>query len=67
MTNLIIILGLMLGLSSVYLYIRHKDRVSGRNEEKLKQSVEAISNVKKANAVKSDNTYDDELRKKYDR
>lgn len=67
MTNLIIILGLLLGLGGMIIYVRRQDRKTGQNEQKLEHAEEAIENVKKSNRAESSDDHDDELREKYGR
>lgn len=45
-----------------YLFYRY-----GRNNERLKNAQSTIDKIRKGNDAASDSSYDDELRKKYDR
>lgn len=67
MTKIIIILGLLSSLVGGFIYLRYQFKKTGHNEQKLKNAEGAIDNVKKANSVKHDGSFDDKLRDKYRR
>jgi hypothetical protein len=69
MTNLIIILGLLLGLGGMYIHIRSQDRKTGQNEQKLEVAESVIDNVKKAKGAvfRLNDDIRRKLREKYNR
>lgn len=67
MTKLIIVLGLLVLIGGGIALFHRSSKKTGQNEQKLEDAEDAIDKVKKSNSVKHDATFDDELRKKYNK